>query len=332
LRIRQFQQDEVKTEDCMFLRVLPIISCAIIVASQLSFGFFLTGCTGSGDAFTDDHRSINDPYGFFSLHISDAPVVGARKVVLSVVQFQLQPDGGDLITIDVPETNGQFDLLAPNFLEPHTLIEGVKIPSGAYLWVKLIPRSGISNSYVEKSDGASVELSFPQELMINEPFTMYGGFNSQYVIDVDLSRGLIETASAMTLRPTMHFIKYMDDVTSSSIKFASITGFVELPYSMACDNFSNFAGNVYLFQGDVVDKDLSLIEPYALARVSSERNTYDFRYLPPGGYTISYTCDLDDPDISNESISFAGTQTITLEETDLRIVNYKDAVLSTPGN
>ena len=311
--------------------------CDAVPALVFMLCVLLASCGGSGDPLTDHQRSIYEPEGFITLHIKDTPVIGARKVVLTVQEVQLQPVGKPLVSIEVAPQQQQFELLALEGAHYHTLLEGIKIPSGDYQWVKLIPTVGLTDSYVETSDGGVVAIGFPQELIINEPFTHFGTFTSQYLVDVDLSRGLIQSGGDIALRPTLHIIKFMDDVTSSFIKYARLHGVVDAPFSLACADFSRFAGNVYLYQGALttpteMDQDSATVEPYAVARVSVQFATYDFGYLAPGSYTVAYSCDEDDPDIGNEAINFAGTQTIELAQTQLRSVNFRDSVLNTPGN
>src|SRR5690606_29821277 len=89
---------------------------------------------------------------------------------------------------------------------------------------------------------------------------------------------------------------------------------------------------VYVFAGaevtpDDVDALETDVDPVTAAPVEQDMDSVEYRYtaafLPPGDYTVSFTCDAgqDDPD-AEDTLSFSGTQTVAVTGGDTTEANF----------
>jgi hypothetical protein len=269
-------------------------------------GLFLSlvACGGGGG-------NSNPAQGELTLQITDAPVTGVSKVVVTVSQVEIKPKNQGPITIALSPPK-QFDLLANQGGDAFTLFANEPVPEGEYNWVKLTPVTGLSNSYVEIA-GETKELSFPSDLKLVSGFSVPGAFNSEFVIDFDVRKGLVQDANGIKLKPAMRIVA--SQMNGSELMTAKIMGTVDNTLVTSCADASVDAGSVYVYAGaDVTPDDMhngATAQPLTSAIVSTTDYSYVIAFLEPGDYTVSYTCGADDPEV-DDAITFSATTNVSV--------------------
>lgn len=229
-------------------------------------------------------------------------VVSPSNVVSGFTQCEQGFDGELSFFFEVPRsinltqlTEGKTEVLFDEL-----------VPAGSYSWIELLvnaEQDGVFDSYVIDNTGALVELIIPPErLRLDANFAIEDGAESGFVIDWNLRIGLLEPiapATAYTLNPVLRL--------TNTIEAGSIIGTVSPsllpPSNPVCTSDPNTgAGNVvYIFEGaDVTPDDVDGIAPDPLVTADVAFNDasgdYEFRaaFLPPGEYTVAFTCQARD--------------------------------------
>jgi hypothetical protein len=269
----------------------------------LVFGL-LTAC-GGGTADT----------GTMSLHLTDAPVDSASKVVVEFTGVELHPDGASTQRFDFDEPR-QIDLLALTGGESTLLLDEVTLPAGRYGQLRLIVNADkeASDSYIELTDGSVHPLFIPSGnqsgLKLNKGFVVPADGHASFTIDFDLRKSVTKPNGldgAYILRPTLRLV---DDAHIGAIA-GSVAA--EIVTTDGC------SPAVYIYAGaDVEPGDVgSSTEPLSSAAVMLDEATgsFDFRaaFLLPGEYTVAFTCmaAADDPETVDE-IEFSAPVTVTV--------------------
>lgn len=265
-------------------KLLPIVA----VASLLS------ACGGSGTST-------------MNLSVTDAAVDDAESVVVQFTGVELKPAGGTAVQFTLPAPR-QIDLLALNGGGSTTLLQGVSVPAGDYEYVRLQVNAGRtgSDSYIDLTDGSRHALFIPSGnqsgLKLVSGFSVPEGAVANFVIDFDLRKSVRNPPGqdgVYVLRPTLRIVN--SDVVGS------ISGTVanELATATGCSPAVYvYAGSNYL-AGD----EGSATAPLTSALVALDEVSGTYRYtaafLPPGDYTVAYTCDaaLDDPE-TDDAVTF----------------------------
>lgn len=265
-------------------KLLPIVA----VASLLS------ACGGSGTST-------------MNLSVTDAAVDDAESVVVQFTGVELKPAGGTAVQFTLPAPR-QIDLLALNGGGSTTLLQGVSVPAGDYEYVRLQVNAGRtgSDSYIDLTDGSRHALFIPSGnqsgLKLVSGFSVPEGAVANFVIDFDLRKSVRNPPGqdgVYVLRPTLRII--------NSDLVGSISGTVanELATATGCSPAVYvYAGSNYL-AGD----EGSATAPLTSALVALDEVSGTYRYtaafLPPGDYTVAYTCDaaLDNPE-TDDAVTF----------------------------
>lgn len=274
----------------------------------------LAGC-GGGTAGT----------GTMNLSVTDAPVDDANRVVVEFTGVELQPQDGDRLQFTLPAPR-QIDLLNLNGGGSAELLQAVGIPAGTYTFIRLqVNADGApDDSFVERSDGGISPIRIPsgdqRGLQLNGQFVVPDGGIANFIIDFDLRKSLRAPPGqngTYLLRPTLRI--------ANSDLVGAIGGTIanELAGVEGC------TPAVYVYAGaDFAPGDEgSATAPLGSAQVTLDELDGVFRYtaafLPPGDYTVAFTCDaaLDDPD-RDDDIVFVTPTTATVVDGQTTTVDF----------
>jgi hypothetical protein len=266
-----------------------------------------------------------------TLAVGDAPVDGAQSVVVKFTGIELTGDSGNPVTITFPQAKS-IDLMNQSGTASAVLFNQ-PIPAGSYGQIRLmvVADGNPSNSYIMLSDGTMHGLQVPSGsetgLKLVTGFTVPSSGVVDYSIDFDLRKAITcppGQAPACLLKPVERLV---DNTTVGNIQ-----GTVSpLLVPAGC------APGVYLYSGTVtVPEDMDSTAPSTDAnqplasRVpvanSQPPYYYQFTFLPPGAYTVAFTCqaDLDNPDQADSAVIFNPLKT------DINVIAKQTAAVDIP--
>lgn len=290
------------------MKTLRTIGC-IAAATTLA----LSGCSSSSDPGAT---------GFLAVGITDAPVDEVLEVNVQFTGITLKPQNGDEIEI-VFDQPRDIDLLTLTNGATAQLLPDTELPAGSYNWMRLAVNAEFDNefdSYAVLPTG-QVELRVPSGgqngLRLVSGFTVLANSTTNLVIDWDLRKALTAPGGqpGLFLRPALR--------VTDMAEFGGIDGTVAaaLVNDASCTNdLAADTGNaVYLYDaanatpGDIGD---ATTEPFATAAVSQDINGvygYQFTFLPPGDYSVAFTCQASDDLVdTDEDIEFSAAQNVTV--------------------
>ena len=274
---------------------------AVFVAAALS----LTGCGGGSNSA-----------GSMTLSVGDAPVDTAEKVVVEFTGVELVPDNGMPVDITF-STIKTIDLLNDSGTASAQLFSQ-PIPPGSYGQVRLmvVADGDPSHSYIVLSDGTMHGLQVPSGsetgLKLVSGFTVPASGVVDYTIDFDLRKALTcppGQAPACILKPVERLV---DNTTVGNIQGTVDASLVPITCTPG----------VYLYSGTVTKPEdmnstapsIDVNQPLASkvpVLAQSGGYYYQFTFLPPGLYTIAFTCEatLDNPDQADSTVTFSPVKT-----------------------
>jgi len=254
--------------------------------------------------------------GQMSLSVADAPVDGAEAVVVKFTGVELTADSGSPvdITFTAPKT---IDLLNQSGTASAVLFDQ-PIPAGSYGQIRLmvVADGDPSNSYIKLSDGSMHGLQVPSGsetgLKLVSGFTVPSSGVVDYTIDFDLRKAITcppGQSPACTLKPAERLV---DNTTVGNIQ--GVVSNTQVP--------AGCTPGVYLYSGTVTapvdmnsaapatDTNQPLASKVPVA-TSLPPYYYQFTFLPPGTYTVAFTCQaaLDNPDQADSSVTFNPVKT-----------------------
>lgn len=247
------------------------------------------------------------------LAVADAPVDGAQAVVVVFDGVELRGSGdGDpvLIEFDTPKA---IDLLNDSGTASAVLFDQ-PIPSGTYTQIRLLVAADgdPTDSYIDLADGSRQGLRVPSGsqtgLKLVSGFEAPAGGIANFTIDFDLRKAVTcppGQNGVCLLRPALRLV--------DNDAVGNIQGIVSA--SLVPENCTP---GVYLYSGtvaDPVDNDSTATnlatQPLAskvpvVTDQSEGGYYYQLTFLPPGNYTVAFTCDaaIDDPDQPDTSVDF----------------------------
>lgn len=295
-----------------------LLSSVLLIAAAC----VLTACGGGGGG--------GQPTGQVQMSMTDAPTDSLTKVHLTITEVALKPANGDVqqFTFDKP-------LVIDNLLDFQggkitALLPQKTVPAGKYDWIRFYVESGPNNSYVVNSSGSQYPLYVPGQqnapadksrfIQLVSGFTIPAGGQANFIIDTDLRRAIVHPSNAnyYLIRPAMRLL--------DNTRVGTISGTVA--DNLTCpDGNGKFPGNdVYLFTGDnatpgdiyVDDKDQPLgnTNPVTTTGITQQSNgsfTYKIAYVPPGDYTVAFTCDgAKDNPTTQDSLTFKSQANVTV--------------------
>ncbi len=269
----------------------------LLVATALGLG----ACGGGGSGST----------GQMKLAVADAPVDGAQAVVVKFSGIELTGNGGNTVQIAFPQPKS-IDLLSESGTASAVLFDQ-PIPAGSYgqIRVMVMADGNPGNSYITLSDGTMHGLQVPSGaqtgLKLVSGFTVPSSGVVDYTIDFDLRKAITcptGQAPVCTLSPAERLV---DNTTVGNIQ--GVVANTSVP--------SGCTPGVYLYSGTVTaPEDMNsqaaasdTNQPLASKLPVSNSPTpyyYQFTFLPPGTYTVAFTCQggLDNPDQPDGGVMF----------------------------
>lgn len=249
--------------------------------------------------------------GQMSLSVADAPVDGAEEVVVKFSGVELTGNGGNPVDITF-STPKSIDLLNQSGTASAVLFDQ-PIPAGSYGQIRLmvVADGDPSNSYIKLSDGSMHGLQVPSGsetgLKLVTGFAVPSSGVVDYTIDFDLRRAVTcptGQSPACTLKPAERLV---DNTTVGNIQGVVSNTLVPV----GC------TPGVYLYNGTVTaPEDMNSAAPAddpnqpISSKVPVATSTppyyYQFTFLPPGTYTVAFTCQaaLDNPAQADAGVTF----------------------------
>lgn len=242
------------------------------------------------------------------LSVADAPPAdGATHVVVVFTGVELTGDSGNPVTITFPAPQS-IDLMTQSGTASAVLFDQ-PIPPGSYGQIRLMVTAdgSANNSYIDLADGSRLGLRIPSGaqtgLKLVSGFIVPSSGVVDYTIDFDLRKAITcppGQAPACILKPVERLV----DNTS----VGNIQGQITSALPSGCKP------GVYLYSGAVTrpedmnssasgDPNQPLASNVPVA-TSVPSYYYQFTFLPPGTYTVAFTCeaDKDVPDQPDPSV------------------------------
>jgi len=302
---------------------MRITLSAVVISAALG----LAACGGGGGGGTETGR--------VSLGITDAPVDDASSVVIqfSGVAFKRAGATAEVVQNLTPSPR-QLDLLQYQGGHAALLLDGVTLPAGDYEWVRLIVdnQTGVRDSFIVRTGGEECELRVPSGaesgLKLNRGFTLPADGSIALTIDFDLRQsihappGQQGAAAACTqgylMRPTLRIVE--------DANVGAIAGQVDgALVTEGC------LPKVYVFSGagvtpdDIEEANGADADPLVVAAVAVQNGSTTFSYraafMPPGSYTVAFTCG-DDDATADDTLTFVGAQDVTVQPNLISTANF----------
>ncbi|MDB5973882.1 MAG: hypothetical protein JWR07_642 [Nevskia sp.] len=281
-----------------------------------SFGYLAAFAAATLNLVACSGGSSGNPTTQMKLAVGDAPVDGATAVVVKFTGVELTANSGNPvdITFSSPKT---IDLLNQSGTASAVLFDQ-PVPSGSYGQIRLmvVADGNPSNSYIVLSDGTTHGLQVPSGsetgLKLVSGFTVPSSGVVDYTIDFDLRKAVTcppGQAPACTLKPAERLV---DNTTVGNIQ--GVVSNTLVP--------TGCMPGVYLYSGTVAaPEDANSTAPAtdtsqpltskAVVATSQPPYYYQFTFLPPGSYTVAFTCQTaqDDSDQSDPAVIFGPVKT-----------------------
>lgn len=271
----------------------------------------LVGCNGSDSAPKTTKVSFQ---------VSDAPVEDASEVVVAFDAIELIHENGtryflDVVDTDQSNTYQQVDLLSYQGTDARMILSDEEIEVGRYKELIVHTKSGAAYNWVTANGQHTLKV--PSNKLRLGSFETTEQAVQAFTIEFDLRRALVmrgntSSNNGYNLKP--HGVTIVENSSAASLK-----GQVDPSLFTAGEGCDLEGGNiVYLYQGhgyqteqlidsiDVNDEDYvdggqlpeEYVSPFAAASVA-DTGSYEFGYLPPGDYTVAFTCNGYDEDPVN---------------------------------
>ncbi len=299
----------------------------------LSLGLLACGGGGGGSIVGS---TANNSTGTLNLSVADAPVDSAKMVLVQFTGVAVKPKEGDAIELALsgdsqtcqnfldgidpaPTPTGEVtvrcvDLLAFQGSQSARLLQEEELEAGEYTWMRLDvdAERGVLDSIIVLDDGSEESLFIPSGsqtgLKLNSGFTIVAGAQHNFVIDFDLRKSVHNPQgfADYMLKPSLRLV----DMGTSG----SIVGTVAESL-LTADGCTENAYAVYVYQGGdaVIGEQGSENAPATSADVSlnqdSGRWAYTAAFLPPGAYTVAFTCQAGDDSnaVADNNIDFVAS-------------------------
>lgn len=255
----------------------------------------------------------------FSLGITDAPIDSATSVFVQFSGVEIKGKDTYTFTFDTPK---QIDLLALQGSNATALLDNEMISEGNYQWITLkVDTAGDLDSYIKLDDGTNHELTIPSGnesgLKLVRGFTVSASGSSDFTIDFDVRKSVIQNVSGYTLKPALRLV--------DNLEIGHVSG------SVSSTLLSNTCTepNIYAFAGSVTPTDISgaTTDPVTTALVSySEANSlysYEVGFLETGTYTLGLTCEASSDDVSTvDTIAFVSSNEVLIEANKTTVQDF----------
>ncbi|MEZ5550859.1 MAG: DUF4382 domain-containing protein [Pseudomonadales bacterium] len=296
---------------------------------------------GSGGSDAPDVLQV----GQLSIGMTDAPVDSVEEVRIYVTGVTVKKEDGPpesfpLNLTDCTMEPGESDSCNPlNLLGlrdgvVQSLLDERDVIAGRYQWLRA--EIDEARSYVVEDGGGIVPLRIPSArgLQLSSGFVVLQDRTTHLLLDWDIRKGLVDPVgqAGLMLKPTIRVV----DMAA----FGAIAGTVDdaLTSGDCSSEPDTGRGNlVYVFEGDVVPDDIdnNAPNPLVTAPVRSTSNgafTYRVDYLPPGSYTVAFTCHGLDDDVpesdtdlteADDDIEFVSPQLVEIADGATTSVDFE---------
>jgi hypothetical protein len=273
---------------------------AVLTAGALA----LSAC-GGGD-------SASNSMGQMRLAVGDAPIDSAEAVVVKFTGVELVPDTGNPINITFAQPR-TIDLLTQSGTASAVLFNQ-PIAAGSYGQIRLMVMADgdPSNSYITLSDGSMHGLLVPSGaqtgLKLVSGFVVPNSGVVDYTIDFDLRQAITcppGQSPACLLKPVERLV---DNTTVGNVQGTVSNTLVP----------NNCTPGVYLYNRTVTTPEdmnssapaTDINQPIASkvpVPTSQAPYYYQFTFLPPGTYTVAFTCQAaqDNADTADPVVTFS---------------------------
>ncbi len=220
----------------------------------------------------------------------------------------------------------QLDLLQYQGGRAALLLDGVTLPAGDYQWIRLIVDNepDVRDSYIVLTGGEECELRVPSGaesgLKLNRGFTLPG--RRQRRADESISTCASRSTRRPDSRARWRLRAGLPDAADAATSSTTPTSARSRATSTARWSTEECLPKVYVFSGsgvtpdDIEEADGADADPLVVAGVAVENGStaYPYRaaFLPPGPYTVAFTCD-DDDAAADETLVFTGAQSVTVQ-------------------
>ena len=320
----------------MFQQLRFLALAPLLVATALG----VAAC-GGGNSMMPATSQPQSQMNQMRLSVADAPADNATHVVVVFTGVELTGNSGNPVTITFP-TPKSIDLITQSNTASAVLFDQ-PIPAGSYGQIRLMVTAdgSANNSYIDFADGSRMGLLVPSGsetgFKLVSGFTVPSSGVVDYTIDFDLRKAITcppGQAPACILKPVERLV----DNTS----VGNIQGQITSTLPSGC------TPGVYLYSGAVTkledinstapstDTNQPLASKVPVA-TSAPPYYYQFTFLPPGTYTVAFTCEaaLDNPDQTDPSVILATVATAAVSagqtaKVDIALGSIKGQVTGTP--
>lgn len=274
---------------------------------------------GGGDSSSDSTAST----GSMSVGLTDAPVDGVSEVNIVVTGLVLQPADGERVSFTLEEP-ANLNLLDLQGGAVEALVTSEDVPAGDYSWMRL--QLGEQSEFSVLTDEGGVEnLRVPsgdQRGLQTSGFVVPAGGEVSFTIDFDVRKSLVYPPGQdqYLLKPVLRLVDNSEVGTLvGEVDYATLNQ----DETLGC----NYEGAVYVYTGTVTEENLTDLnvtltgdeaetQPLVVVPVNQDGGdslySYIAAFLPAGEYTVSYSCQIDDNEASDD-LTFVGTQQVTIE-------------------
>lgn len=304
-----------------------IIKLAVIASATM-----LAACGGSNDNSAMPAT--------FSLGVSDAPVNGARSVLVCFNQVELTGNGLGKQSFTIGsdteaaaandkcrDANGNIiansrgiDLLLLDGAKSEALISGAEFAAGNYGQLRLTIAEG---SYVEQEDGLKVPLRVPSNELKLGGVTLSAGGTFNYTLEFDLRKAMVDPVGqpGYLLKPTG--LRLVDNSEIGHLTGQVSEGLlINNSCSVAPAEVATPVATVYLYQG--ADRPLAELSdnggdntylPYASTNVYFDGVSeyhYSIGFIDADTYTAAVSCDIVDNPEQADDITFLQAENVII--------------------
>jgi hypothetical protein len=309
-----------------------ILKTALMKLAFVASAASLSACGGSGDS--------SPMFATFNLGVSDAPVNGAKSVMVCFNTVELTGNGlgkqsftigSDVVAAAANDkcrnANGNvigntrgIDLLLLDGAKSEALISGAEFEAGNYGQLRLAIAEG---SYVEQENGLKVPLRIPSNELKLGGVTLSAGGTFSYTLEFDLRKAMVDPVGqpGYLLKPTG--LRLVDNSAIGHLTGQVAEGLlINNNCTVAPADKSTPVATVYLYQGP--DRPLAQLsdnggvntyKPYASTNVYfdgvSEYN-YSIGYIDANRYTAAVSCNITDNPEAADAIKFLQSKNVTI--------------------
>jgi len=266
-------------------------------AALVSVAALVLAACGSGTS--------SEGTGKVSFFMTDAPVDEAYAVVIAMTHFEVKPAEGRAFRLDIEHDEDksyrQINLLEYTKGKLATIVTDEELDAGEYEWLRIFFDADPDHSYIQIDEGGGM-YPFFMPSGAQTGYKVIGGFSVRadeqidYVLDFNVRESVLEPPGlvsrfgedrAFLLKPTVRLMKIAAT--------GAVTGTIHDSLLTMNNEEVTCAGGyaVYAFEGFDVNPVGESVLPFIsdIVEMNDEGDfEYAFMFLPPGPYTLAFTC------------------------------------------